>query len=205
MRPTPPRLSILLFSLFVISLISRGAAGEPGRAQIGKELVEKHDCRKCHNFFSRGGDLAPELSTVGLRRSAGWLMQWLDEPTELLPGTDMEYIEWDDPEQDRADVVAFLLSLTPAVDWKRIDAERDPRKRGERLVRAYDCRACHRIVDGGMERFPDLTHIGSKVQRRWLTRFLSKPQAYSVYEWHPAYPFGQADITAVASYLSGLK
>jgi cytochrome c oxidase cbb3-type subunit 3 len=57
----------------------------PGNPLRGKALFAEQGCVGCHIVDGLGGNLGPELSEVGARRSAGRLRQCVLEPSKALP------------------------------------------------------------------------------------------------------------------------
>jgi putative heme-binding domain-containing protein len=62
-----------------------GEAASVGDAQRGKALFEgKGGCLACHRVNGLGSRTAPDLSDIGLRRNAKFLLQKLQEPGTLI-------------------------------------------------------------------------------------------------------------------------
>jgi cbb3-type cytochrome oxidase cytochrome c subunit len=51
-----------------------------GTVSQGKELFLREGCSGCHNFKGHGGELAPDLTAVGDRRSTLWIMTQIKDP-----------------------------------------------------------------------------------------------------------------------------
>ena len=71
-----------------------GAAGRGPRAQeggvvlsslqrAGRALYQSQQCAGCHRVAGQGGEEGPDLSTVGLRHSSGWLHSFLEAPSRF--------------------------------------------------------------------------------------------------------------------------
>ena len=71
-----------------------GAAGRgPHRAdegipltsvqRAGRALYQSQQCGGCHLVAGQGGEEGPDLTTVGLRHSAGWLHSFLESPSRF--------------------------------------------------------------------------------------------------------------------------
>lgn len=67
-------------------------------ARAGAELVKEYDCFACHTIKGEGGRVGPELTTVGKRRSKGWLDKWLKDPQKVKKGTFMPSFPFVDKE-----------------------------------------------------------------------------------------------------------
>ena len=75
-------------------------------------------CASCHIIDGKGGELGPDLSTVGERRTINFIEAFTADPKSVLPGVGMPtFHDVLAPEQIR-DIAAYLSSLrgeTPAV------------------------------------------------------------------------------------------
>ncbi len=75
---------------FLIGAAGRapGAAPEVGRPltsteRAGRALYQSQQCGGCHLIAGQGGEEGPDLSSVGLRHSAGWLHSFLEAPSRF--------------------------------------------------------------------------------------------------------------------------
>lgn len=176
-----------------------------GRPEIGEKLFDQSECRNCHSLHHQGSEVGPDLTQVGLRRSHQWLQEFIFAPEEQFPDTKMPQFPWKSKQQV-ADVVAFLLSLQTPVDREAIFQKgKSEVETGRLLVEAYDCRACHIIGDGGRPRYPNLSHIGSKIYREWEYHWLLDPQKIKRGTFMPTFGFTEQEASAIASYLESLK
>lgn len=175
-----------------------------GRPAEGEQIIKTRACNICHSFNGAGGFVGPDLTQVGIRRTEEWLFRWLDDPPLILPGTDMPKFEWESDQEIR-DVIAYLASLKKSVDSATLLKSQTKEEAGRRLVDAYDCRACHRIIEGGRVRFPDLTHVGSKIYPSWEVNWLKDPQAIKPGTFMPTFPLSLEEREAIAAYLHSLK
>ncbi|MBI5755398.1 MAG: cytochrome c [Nitrospirae bacterium] len=175
-----------------------------GRITEGEQVIRKRACNICHSFNGAGGLVGPDLTQVGIRRTGEWLFRWFSDPQEILPGTNMPRFEWGS-DQEIWDVIAYLVDLKKTVDTAAILKSPTKEEAGRRLVEAYDCRACHRIGEGGRGRFPDLTHVGSKIYPQWEVNWLKDPQAIKQGTFMPTFPLSLKEREAIAAYLHTLK
>jgi ubiquinol-cytochrome c reductase cytochrome b subunit len=71
-----------------------GAAGRGPRApeegvvltsvqRAGRALYQSQQCAGCHRVAGQGGEEGPDLTTAGLRHSAGWLHSFLEQPSRF--------------------------------------------------------------------------------------------------------------------------
>jgi cytochrome c oxidase cbb3-type subunit 3 len=71
---------------WVRRLGERPAERVPGDAKRGEQLYfTKGNCAQCHAIKGRGGPLGPDLTEIGLRRSAAYLRAALIEPETDVP------------------------------------------------------------------------------------------------------------------------
>ena len=175
-----------------------------GDPKAGEGVVEELDCRQCHTIQGDGGDVGPDLTNVGLRRSKGWLVSWLEDPTLYRPASGMPGFEWKS-EQEIYDIIAYLDTLKQPVDKEKILKEKNLVEAGQKLVRAYDCRACHKIRGGGVSIYPDLSRIGRKLRPEWDKKFLKDPSKWDRYTYMPNFHLSDREIEAIVAYLMSLK
>jgi mono/diheme cytochrome c family protein len=57
--------------------------------RAGRVLYHAQQCGNCHVIGDEGVAVGPDLTTVGLRHSAGWLHSFVEEPSRFRPGTPM--------------------------------------------------------------------------------------------------------------------
>lgn len=60
-------------------------AGRPltSMERAGHSLYQSQQCGGCHRVAGQGGEEGPDLSTVGLRHSVGWLHSFLEAPSRF--------------------------------------------------------------------------------------------------------------------------
>jgi len=166
----------------------------------GEELVEVMDCRQCHTIQGDGGAVGPDLTNVRLRRSKEWLVRFLEDPTLVRPSSGMPGFPWES-EEEIYNIISYLDILKEPVDKEKILKEKDLIKKGENLVKAYDCRACHMIGDGGIDIYPDLSKIGQKLRPEWDKKFLENPSEWNPYTFMPNFHLSDPEIEAIVAYL----
>ncbi len=70
---------------YVKSLGEREPEVIPGDAAAGKAIYDAQDCASCHMVDGAGSSLGPDLSDIGLRRSAAYLRESLVKPEAAVP------------------------------------------------------------------------------------------------------------------------
>ena len=74
---------------FLIGAAGRGPhREETGRPlssveRAGRALYQSQQCGGCHRLAGQGGEEGPDVTTVGLRHSAGWLHSFLESPSRF--------------------------------------------------------------------------------------------------------------------------
>ena len=103
-----------LVALLVAAVAGVGAAEQkpmPGNAASGKLVYDNAvpKCSLCHKVGNSGGKLGPDLSAVGTRRDAAWLLNYLPNPQAKDPKNKMPPVTAKG--QELTDLVAYLRSL----------------------------------------------------------------------------------------------
>lgn len=70
---------------YVSSLGQHGAGVVSGDPQKGKDVYEANACATCHSIAGRGGDIGPDLTTIGAQRAAAMLRDEVLDPGANLP------------------------------------------------------------------------------------------------------------------------
>lgn len=55
----------------------------------GEALFSRYGCRLCHTLDGRGGLVGPTLNGVRDRKTRAEIIEWLDDPQKIKPGTIM--------------------------------------------------------------------------------------------------------------------
>jgi len=76
---------------------------------------------------------------------------------------------------------------------------------GRRIFEARGCYGCHTVGDVGGKAAPNLTRVGAKYSREYLTTWLrdTPPRAWK--EHMPKIKASEPEIQALAAYLSSLR
>ncbi len=75
----------------------------------GRILYDKNGCSACHSIHGKGGTVGPELTHVGGKRDADWLMRHFKDPQAVSPGSIMPKIMLQDKELK--ELTDYMLSL----------------------------------------------------------------------------------------------
>ena len=204
--------------------------------ETGKRLMsaEYFDCWSCHRIGDKNPEVpmegwAPDLEISSRRLRRDWIVQWLQDPQELMPGTKMptyfersnsgpdEILGGDETKQMYA-IVEYILSLSVEQSSAYAVAElRHPsatRAWGAQLMNELNCAGCH---DAGkmherIEAGPPLAHEGSRVRKEWLAGFLKNPSQIRPigyrggrYSRMPNFKLSSKEVGALVEFLMTLK
>ncbi len=145
--------------------------------------------------------VGPNLNQVTIRRTDDWLMNWLEDPSAVKPGTLMPKFAW--TEGDREALIAFLHQLAKPVDKDNLlKGGGSQAEIGEKLVKAYQCFACHAIAgEAGRALYPDLTTVKQRRDPDWEKSWLADPAKLKPQTFMPNFHLSPAEIDAIVSYL----
>ncbi len=131
----------------------------------GEVLLRSVGCLACHRFGELGNsnDLpfaGPDLTNVGQRRSAEWLLTWLTDPQRLNADHRMPVFSLTDEERQ---MIALTLKPTsdlslrsggsPAAQPGDRKSFADDVAAGRKLFEEHRCAACHRTTDAKLAEF----------------------------------------------------
>jgi ubiquinol-cytochrome c reductase cytochrome b subunit len=167
-------------------------------ALAGEQFAEDPRCQQCH----RPGGAATAVGDIRPRRDPEWLAGHLADPEVIAPGLRPPPKGGLDDRQIRA-----ILSYVRTLRGGSASADTDPDSRLAALVFARSCSFCHRIDGAGEAVGPDLTHIGSKRDAKWLREWISDPSRLDVVASMPGFSerLSEREITAISGYLSRRK
>lgn len=115
--------------------------------QRGRAAYATYGCRRCHRIGYEGGDMGPDLSFVGFRKSADFLDHWLEDPSGWQPDTLMPRLQLSG--DARRALAAYLASLRgqayreAGAPWDKAPLAGDPVRRGEEIYLRAGCVTCH--------------------------------------------------------------
>lgn len=101
-------------ALAAAAVVTRAATGGAAVQQKadpaqGQKIYIAQKCNICHVVDGKGGKLGPDLSGIGLTRSAAWLERYLPDPRAFNPKGKMpaQTVKG----QDLKDLAAYLATL----------------------------------------------------------------------------------------------
>ena len=84
-------------------------------------------------------------------------------------------------------------------------AHAQDRGAGQAVFRDHGCFGCHTIGAVGTPIAPDLSHIGAKRDRVYLTRWLMDPSMQRPTAHMPKIELSESEVQALAGYLASLR
>lgn len=95
--------------MVALSLNMMGAYLEPAQIAKGQQVYAEKKCSGSHVIQGQGGTAGPDLTRVGFKREAQWLLRFLKNPKSLNQKAKMTPFEGTDQELEA--LVAYLTTL----------------------------------------------------------------------------------------------
>jgi mono/diheme cytochrome c family protein len=86
-----------------------------------------------------------------------------------------------------------------------VAAEENTLAQGKKLFTQQGCYGCHMIEKYGTPIATDLSHVGAKYDRAYLTLWLRDPSAQKPTAHMPKITLTDAEVQALATYLASLR
>ena len=196
-----------LIGLAIIVLTYLGYQDTPAHADparwtplaiAGQAIATDQRCTRCH---IPGGAANPILETK-LRRDQEWLLSHVRDPEVIAPGLRQPPTGGFGPAPAYA-IVAYLRKVRLGVGDPPVTAE----ARQAAMVLGTACATCHMIDGEGGASAPDLSHVGSAHDAKWLREWITEPEAVDPFATMP--PFGSTlsavQMNAIVNYLASRK
>src|SRR5579864_9239561 len=192
----------------------------------GASLYGESFCASCHAVQNAagnmvGGDVGPELTKVGSKVKAEWLLAWLKNPRVYDPGTGMPHYRFTDAQVTTLQGFLQAKADSDLLANVHLDAATPEQiAHGKRLVSDYGCASCHEIAGiKKPENFaPELSRIGSKpvtqlvflpgMQRTlpdYIATKIKQPRSFGQGLKMPQYAFTPAQIDSLTTALLALN
>lgn len=81
----------------------------------------------------------------------------------------------------------------------------EPAEQGKQDFMSNGCYGCHTVGRMGTPIGPDLSHVGAKYSVAYLQKWLRDPASQRPSAHMPALDLSEAQVTALAAYLSSLR
>ncbi len=174
---------------------------------LGRDLVDDYGCYGCHKIegfedYRRAG---PDLTYIAQKANRDFLVKWIRKPSDFRPSTRMP--QFFDLDNQRGSIEVIGLEGQPTVqdfarrngvealaiatyvhatsrqrdDLRPLSNLRGDPARGRIVFFESGCLGCHPIErEGWLENNhgPDLSTVGSKLNRRWLADWIVDPKKH---------------------------
>jgi len=148
-------------------------------------LFTERACIGCHRIEGKGGNIGPDLTYVGERRTAEWLVDHFKNPQKVVPGSRMPRLHLSDAEikvltiymlsRRKEEVPRDYLTVQKASLAEVVEETSLPQvEAGRRVYKRYGCAVCHGVegrggvpnnnVEGG--KVPALTYVADNLFTR---------------------------------------
>ena len=204
----------------------------PELVSQGEVRFKQMFCSTCHSLAVTrageakliGGDIGPELTKVGSKVNADWLIAWLRDPQGYLPHTRMSRYGWSD--EDLYKVTQYITTkLTDSDLLANVPQLGAPTQEevdlGKHLFQEKGCASCHSITGLNPQKDfgPDLSALGAKNASElefgkatiphnlvsYIQAKLRDPVSVNPAARMPQYSWNQADLDAVTTALLSMK
>jgi len=210
-----------------------GRASSGGNPARGKTIVGTIGCKGCHvigddvrmrNERGFSYDIAPELTRAGSKLDPEWLFQWLKNPREYRPTTQMPNMRLSD--QEARDIVAYLMTLKDDRKFDDVPLDLSSTKKQEAgfsIAREFGCAGCHNIPglekenkvsvslsNLGRKRIDEIDFGDTKVHHTWDDWFFGKIQKSRQYATEriiskmPVFALADSEIVMLRTVMRGM-
>lgn len=196
----------------------------PAAQKLNKavQLVRGAGCYGCHRI--EGWDHirkpAPSLKKVKGKLKHDWIVRWVRNPKSFNDHARMpsqfhqgntespEYTAYQEAELFA--ISDYILSLSEDYKPSYYAPAGGSAERGKNVFYSVGCLGCHGMDDfpEGRRKFgaaPDLSTVGSKVNREWLGQWLKNPRHYWKDTAMPSLRLTDSEIADVSAYLLSKK
>ncbi|MEE8384982.1 MAG: c-type cytochrome [Dehalococcoidia bacterium] len=179
------------------------------RASQGEEAVRKFGCYGCHKIagYENLRKVGPPLGEVGKKVNYSWIVRWLRDPQAVIPSARMPNFGLSEREIVAVTDYLYSLSSNRRKDLPVGEVNWDLYDKGKVLWSQSRCSLCHLAngLGGAHEAVhaPELSTVGSKVGREWLSGWLDRPKDYFPGALMPRFRFTEPQRRALAEYLRG--
>ena len=170
------------------------AGEESPLVQTGREVYREINCAYCHSINEAGGNIGPDLSSIGSKLEKGEINTYLQNPHAMVPTTLHPKLLFTDEELEA--LTTYLLTLGAPVAYS-IEAP---------ALFEGNCSSCHMINGKGGTLGPDLSGIGERRSINFLEAFTIDPESVLPGATMPAYRdiLTPEQIADIAAYLYSL-
>lgn len=185
------------------------------RLTKAKRMVFDLGCYACHDIagYENARKIGPPLNNITKKTSAEFIYRWVKDTKSFRLHSRMPNPQFSDDEATA--VTAYLVDIAKAGDYT---VPRAPAggsaTRGSKLVASLGCKGCHviteedrevRVTDVTYDIAPELTKIGSKVNRDWLYAWIRNPKQYHPGTTMPSLRLTDGEARDIVAFLMSNK
>lgn len=181
--------------------------------ELGKELFLTLGCLACHTQNGEGSKTlfsGGDLSDVGSKRSAGWLLKWLQNPQSIQKQHRMPVFDF---KKNEAQALAAFLSTSQTAKANTKDSDESSEDsqligsadRGLKLWKENNCASCHQTQSSATGFAANLTPISAASQ--WQASCVTEIEGSSPKNKdriQPSYRLKKHEKLAIKTYVSGI-
>ena len=180
-----------------------------------KRMVFDLGCYGCHDIagFENARKIGPPLNAITKKTTTEFIYRWISDTKSFRQHTRMPNPQY---EHDEAvAVTAYLNSISKNSSYTAPSAPGGgSAARGEKLIESLGCKGCHvvtekdrevRKTDVSHDIAPELTKIGSKVNRDWLYAWIKNPKQYHPTSTMPNLRLTDSEALDIVAYLMNQK
>ncbi len=172
------------------------------------KLIKDVRCLTCHTIRGAGGDIGPDLTRAGSKLKPDWLIRFLQSPQPIRPMNRARMPQLGLTQTEAKTLADWIVSelKAPTVDQTKLDLDFAFSFVGAAKVKTpYGCITCHKIGEEGGRVGPELTHVGSRLNTKWIYHWIHNPQHWIPDVRMPKFEINEEDRLAIVRYLSEQK
>jgi mono/diheme cytochrome c family protein len=178
------------------------------QGEVGR-IFKKYACLKCHSLNSSGGDVAPDLTTVGSQLKTEWMRDYFKLPYTLRPIVEERmpnlFISNNEVEILLNYFNNVLLDDSLQTPVNMVINKESEERGGSLFYEKYGCQSCHIVGGKGGYVGPPLDNIGSRLKPGWIYNWLMNPQKYKPETIEPRTGMPVQDASDITAFLMSLK
>lgn len=180
-----------------------------------KRMVFDLGCYACHDIagYENARKIGPPLNSVTRKTTPAFIYRWVRDTKSFREHTRMPNPQFT---QDEAmAVTAYINAINEESDYTVPKAPAGGSAvNGEKLVESIGCKGCHVVTERDREVresdvtydvAPELTKIGSKVNRDWLYAWIRDPEQYHPNTTMPNLRLTDQEALDIVAYLMQKK
>ncbi|MFQ5707266.1 MAG: c-type cytochrome [bacterium] len=180
-----------------------------------KRMIFDLGCYGCHEIagYEKARRIGPPLNSVLSKTTPNFIYRWVRDNKSFRKHTRMP-----NPQFTHAEalaVTAYIVDINKSSDYQVPKAPAGGNaERGRKLVSTIGCKGCHvitekdrevRKTDVSYDFAPELTRVGSKLNRDWLYAWIKNPKQYNPDTPMPRLRLTDSEARDIVAYLMTRK